>query len=129
MPVCSKCGAPMVGSITYRGVEIDSCNVCGINADVFVEIEVNLVEVDEDICDIISEMLLPKWLKGTWHDMSENFGMPGKTWFYSIQVGTLEAGKALAAILEESCDYPWSLTLTLVGSKMTRSYGGLCAKH
>ena len=126
MPTCRRCGRPMAAAVVYRKLSVAACGLCEISAEVFLDVELEICEIDECMKEIFVELLLTDWLQGAWEDMSA-LGLDDQFVFQADCPALLPDGLRLAELLQDSCDYPWSLLLRLVGSGTERRFGGLGA--
>jgi hypothetical protein len=114
----------MTAKREYRKISVDECPQCGRLAEVFVDVKLEIAEIDDGVKEVVAEALLPGWLgKGEWVDMSV-VGMDGLWTFTADCAATIQPALRLPKILE-NCDYPWTLVITMVGSGTERRFGGL----
>lgn len=122
MATCQQCDLPMSSSVTYRKYPIRKCK-CGRMADIFLDVELDIADVEIDGVKFVDDLLIPEWMRGKWRDMNK-FGMEDEQWYHGSCSTRLREGRRFAAVLEQFCPYPWALKLTFVGSGAEEQYRG-----
>ena len=115
------CGVRANKTTQYRGIKVYVCTHCGRLSDLFVELDLEITEVDEGGNNLI-DALLPEWVEGEWADLS-NLGL--KHAFTMVDHPTTDRELvSLLRFFESAMDYPWVARVTYIGSGAKYRYEG-----
>lgn len=113
---CPRCGLDFDRKVTCRGARTYRCSRCGINKDVFVDVELTAFTDDPDSYDEV----IPRWLPCIKEHLAET-GL-AEAFYQGEGTAVLQDAFDFRDLLTIIADKEWELRMTMVGSGTTRVF-------
>jgi len=111
---CPDCCTPSVKKVSYEGVTVEKCHLCGRLSALFVRLDGRVI-VEGNLLSYIASVFPPEWLKCGIREHN------GVSTFVFSQVSTDHLVSNLLWFLERA-GLPYKVSVTFVGSGNKRTY-------